>query len=243
MFKKIIFSIFVLMFSGGVFASKGDQFEPGRMIAIPYQLPVVKNGRTKFIFPISIQKAPDYRSYFFAQKFQFGSGNVGYIGARPWPGENQMSMAFSVFGHRTKVINESLCRYGANGGPGISCSKIVSYEPGKKYYMTVQKSPGYKARWRGYVSDQITGKKTLVGEWEVPEKWGNLIGRQVGFIEYYSSVPSCVKLPSTDVTFYPPIDGVLEKPNMEFCDLCAKKGGVPLIVEELNPSAFHFTIN
>lgn len=242
MLKKILFCLLIVLQILS-FASDKERFVPGHILSVPYQFPAIKDGRTKYVFPISIRSAPDRRSYYFAQQFQFVSGHIGYIGVRPWMGKNQMLLAFSIFGKGTKNINKTLCRYGADGGKGVSCSKLMSYIPDKKYYLTVQKVKKSSTHWQGYISDQPDAKQVLIGEWEVPPDWGNLIEHQVGFIEYFASVRTCMDIPMTDVTFYPPINGYLKKPNIKFNAQCAKRGGEPPIQKELHPSAYHFVIN
>lgn len=233
----------MLTFVSSSYAADTNLFVPGHILSIPYHLPVQHKGRLSLTFPMSIQQALGERSYFFAQQFQFLSGHIGYIGARPWMGKHQLSLAFSVFGHDVKVRNEKLCRYGADSGPGVSCSKIVPYVPGKKFYLMVKKYPNSASRWQGFFMDKPDGKPVMIGDWEVPPSWGNLLSKQVGFIEYFMKVKSCLSIPQTEVTFYPPLHGKLEKPYIKFCDICARKGGVPSIKEEIRPQAFHFIIN
>lgn len=242
MVKKIISCLFIFFISFQSVATDKKAFAVGNILSFSYHLPLTERGWSNLIFPMSIQRAPNQRSYFYAQQFQFMAGAIGYIGARPWMGQNQLSLAFSVFGKEVKVVSKALCRPGADDGPGISCSKIVSYQPGKKFYLTVQKSPVHQLRWRGFFSRSRQGERILIGEWEVPKHWGNLLNHQRGFVEYYMPVTSCLQLPKTDVTFYPPVNGRLEKPIIKFCELCAQTGGVPMVKENTTPDAYHFVI-
>lgn len=197
----------------------------GQIVKVPYSMG--QDDLVRLTFPLVMHTVPKVRGYYFAQHFGFTyrpDEDVGYMGFQPLDGGKTFRAIFSVFGKGAEVMDHEHCRSGADGGPGVSCSRSgLPFKPGKTYTFTVVRNEMVSngvVTWNGYVTDDNTHiRKWLVGRWAVPLSWGGLASHH-GFVEQYIPVP-CKEMPYSDVSFAHPfgvnrngdrIQGYIEKP-------------------------------
>ncbi|EJP68905.1 hypothetical protein CRV24_000962 [Beauveria bassiana] len=194
-------------------------------------------------FPFDLSRAPQQAGFYFAQQFNFDYADdstysgaqqfyydynqpSAYIGLQPQPRNASGSViraAFSSFINGT-TTNSSLCYYGADGGPGVSCGVEFNGDYSHKYDCVAETTDGGNT-WRGTVVNTNTGAWHSIGEWTLPKKAAGIGPRGLGFAEYYSyprdqyNTEICNALPSTEVSFFSPSsstnragEGVIEKP-------------------------------
>ncbi|KAG0055431.1 hypothetical protein BGZ83_008568 [Gryganskiella cystojenkinii] len=170
---------------------------------------VPASGLSDVTFAFNMAKAPHTGGFYFAQQFDFFNvKDGGYTGIQPRPDSNGNSVVHAVFssfqgGTTSKHPN---CSNGADGGAGVSCKVEIQGNYSHTYNLVVTNTQG--TTWQGTLVDTVTGSKTVVGEWSLPQGSGKISNGQVGFVEYYiwNGQPShtCQSLPVTEATFYAP---------------------------------------
>ncbi|KAF5613345.1 hypothetical protein F25303_14248 [Fusarium sp. NRRL 25303] len=162
-------------------------------------------GLNDITFPMSMKGAPRTDGYYFAQQFGFnGVDDVGYTGLQPRANKNGKQIVHGVFssfqkGATTKHKN---CHSGADGGPGVSCAIDIFGDYSHLYNLTVQNIGG--TTWRGTLTDTVTKKSDVIGEWTLPSSARKMLNGQTGFFEYYewndgTSNHDCTLQPFTQV--------------------------------------------
>ncbi|GJJ74921.1 hypothetical protein EMPS_07279 [Entomortierella parvispora] len=167
------------------------------------------DGLNDITFPFNMAKAPTTSGFYFAQQFNFHNvTDVGYTGLQPRPnanGKNVVHAAFSSFQAGTTTRHRN-CYQGADGGPGVSCAIDVPGDYNHTYNIEVRNIG--RTTWRGTMTDMVTKRSYVIGEWTLPAGAGKLVNGQVGFVEYYiwNGQPShtCDSLPKTEAIFYNP---------------------------------------
>ncbi|KAG0302855.1 hypothetical protein BGZ98_007176 [Dissophora globulifera] len=167
------------------------------------------SGLSDVTFPFNIANAPHKRGFYFAQVFYFKNVTKGaYTGLQPRPDSNGNSIVRAVFSsfQGGTITNHPNCHYGADNGPGASCTLEINGDYSHTYNLAVENTNG--TTWRGTLVDTVTGTSTVVGEWTLPQGAGKIINGNVGFVEYFiwNGQPShtCDSLPFTEATFYHP---------------------------------------
>jgi hypothetical protein len=160
-------------------------------------------GVTNISFPITVEPSTVHHDgTYFADQFNFTNAkDVGYTGLQPRPdlnGHERLHAAFSSFIAGT-TSSDSNCSDGADGGAGVSCATEFDGTYGDTYHMVVALTG--PDTWTGTAVDTVSGLRHHVGTYTLPAGSGNLAGSQVGFVEYYLSVPSCDRMPKIDVIF------------------------------------------
>ena len=192
-------------------------WSPTGLVSIPYTIPEAsKAGFDSVTFPMNIEESPEERGYYYAMQYRLINGNLGYIGLQPRDKNSGLAI-FSVFGSGAKPI-AAHCRGGADGGDGVSCSKEINLVFGHKYNLTVKRDDENNKVWRGYIKDTVTGEIDEIGAWQPRDGSEGISSSNTGFVEYYSYINSCSKIPATKVFFGDPIansdvKGVINKPN------------------------------
>ncbi|WP_328727242.1 DUF3472 domain-containing protein [Streptomyces sp. NBC_00259] len=165
---------------------------PGGMVSNSYSITgAPAEGLEKLAFPLKVISQPDASGYYWAQQYYFKSGQVGYVGLQPRPGNSGLAV-FSVFGSGTSTSHPN-CRTGADGGSGTSCSVTYPYVEGRWYQLEIIRTG--TNNWTGYVVDTATGVWTTIGSWNVAASAGYLKPTGVGFVEYYKSLADCASIP------------------------------------------------
>jgi len=176
---------------------------PGSLAGSDWKPPSA--GLTELTCPITINDAPDDAGYFVARQFTFEGGRRGYFGIRPRQGGKQLP-AFSVFGEGCEEAS-GLCRPGADGGAGVSCSAWADLRYGRAYNFTIRRDRSDERLWRGIMTDTETEAVTDLGAWRLPIGQGRLSGEWTSsFVEYYKPLPSCSDLPYIDAVLHVPFD-------------------------------------
>lgn len=140
-------------------------------------------------------------------QFKLKGGNGGYIGLQPQTAGGIRAI-FSVFGDGTENLMTEQCKGGADGGHGVSCSKLL--EPMKfdtTYYLTVVQDKKDAHIWRGYVSTnkQETIKDSgLIGVWKARPASGAITSGNAGFVENFTATHSLDDLTGFKAEFQPP---------------------------------------
>ncbi|HEY3984219.1 hypothetical protein [Cedecea sp.] len=181
---------------------------PGGMANVSWSIknaPV--DGVDSITFPIRINNSPAEPGYYYAQQFNMINGNLGYIGIKPQ--YSGATLAFSVFGSGTSAVNTSLCKSGADGGAGTSCSVwLTKFVPGKLYYLNVYRDSNDTSVWHGSLTNASDDEKVVLGAWRQPASAKGIAGSHVGFVEYYKSLAGCADLQKAGVDFHQPrVDG------------------------------------
>lgn len=161
------------------------------------------NGVSEISFPIRVNEAPVSKGYYFAQQFRIVGANLGYIGIQPLAtSEKHAQLIFSVFGSGTKPISSN-CSGGADGGSGVSCSTVfTNFVRGTLYYFNVKQDANDKSLWHGSMSDGTN--EIPIGSWQITGSTKGINKTELGFIEYFKSLPSCEKLPKISVQYHQP---------------------------------------
>jgi hypothetical protein len=179
---------------------------PYHLMNIVYDDLSTRQQRSRIVFPIKVSKAPDRDGDYFSQTVYFDGGDFAYIGIRPRQGGKNLA-AFSVFGSGAEIVTPATCTSGADGGAGISCSRLFSLEKGRTYYFTIRRDSHLDRRnkqaWSGYMSGNRGQEGQRIGSWLVPHYFG-MLKRVIGFVEHYQPVSSCQHLAPVDVTFGAP---------------------------------------
>ncbi|MEU6311486.1 hypothetical protein [Streptomyces sp. NPDC047014] len=179
---------------------------PGGNVLINWSIPdAPSDGVQNLTFPITVNPATTHqRGLYFAQMFAYtGNGLVGYTGLQPRPdtdGHEQLRGVFSIFGPGASTTDPN-CYDGADGDDGVSCATEFAGVYGHTYDLSVDRTG--PDTWSGTATDTVTGASHHIGTFTLPGG-GNLASSQLGFVEYYLGVPSCRKMPRTDVVFGAP---------------------------------------
>lgn len=165
-------------------------------------------------FGLQINAAAPKDEFYFANQFGFtGGGGIGYTGIQPTvntpDGKSQFMVLFSSFRKDSIARNEN-CKGGADGSPsGVTCRKYVPGAPGDTFLFDVKKEGNLMT---GTAINQTTGRKDIIGQWEVGDSAGSLAGSQVSWIENYKMNSSSFKLtcdnkgwPYYEVKFLTPV--------------------------------------
>lgn len=161
-------------------------------------------GFDELTFPMTVHSSyePD-AGWFFAQQYSFLGGLMGYTGIQPRENNRWQSTKFSVFGEGARQVDHGGCHGGADGGSGVTCSAWLPFAFGTRYEFTVARdAPGSRV-WRGRMLDTGSGETSSIGAWELPHD-GGLDNWQVGFMEYFLSVPDCDSIPQASLHFEAP---------------------------------------
>lgn len=188
------------------------------------------SGMTDITFPITVNPATAHQAgIYFAQQYDFADA-MGYTGLQPREdsgGNERMSARFSTFTDGA-TTSDPLCHDGADGGPGVTCAVDFDAVYGHRYDIKVERTG--TDTWTGTATDTVSGKATHLGTYTLPAGSGDLQGSQGGFVEYYSSIPSCAEMPRSDVVFGGPtitaaggLSGT-SRANYEYSDCVGESG-------------------
>lgn len=153
-------------------------------------------------FPLAFHEAPDEKGFYFSWQFYFlPNSTPAYTGFLPkkydlggeLPKDQVYSQfAFSTFSGLARHDDPDFCQYGADGGPGVSCSsrslikknvfyscRVTTLLTGNVYYYT-------GTLW----NDEEDTEVVHIGTWSLPNNGtsGPIHKGYVGFIEPYSPV-------------------------------------------------------
>ncbi|GJJ74919.1 hypothetical protein EMPS_07277 [Entomortierella parvispora] len=167
------------------------------------------DGLNDISFAFNMAKAPHKSGFYFAEQFNFKNvTDVGYTGLQPREDVNGKSVvhaAFSSFQAGTTTRHKN-CHAGADGGPGVSCALDIPGDYNHTYSIEVRNIG--RTTWRGTLTDTVTKKSFVIGEWTLPAGAGKIVNGQMGFVEYYiwdgQPAHTCESLPKTEVIFYNP---------------------------------------
>lgn len=170
---------------------------PTGIVHVPYTFSQkVPGGFESITFTIRIDEAPERkRSFYYAMQFKFIDGNGGYIGIQPRGADRGMAV-FSTFGNDTVPVAEN-CRGGADGGHGVSCSKMFDIAYKTEYYLTVARDKKDKGLWHGTIKNVKTGEKTEIGSWKPKAASKGLEATNGGFVEFFPLIEDCSDIPKT----------------------------------------------
>jgi hypothetical protein len=164
---------------------------------------VPSTGLTDITFPLTIVEADHISGYYFAQQFGFVESSIGYTGLQPRPDRNGNPVLHAVFSNFVagSTTTDAHCHVGADGGSGISCSFDWNGVYGRTYDLEV-KHEGNQL-WVGTAVDTVTKERIHIGSYTLPAGAGGIKSSQVGFVEWYTSVPQnqCSRLPYQKTTF------------------------------------------
>lgn len=165
-------------------------------------------------FAITINQAAPVDEFYFANQFGFtGGGGIAYTGIQPTTnakdGSRQFMVLFSSF-RKDTIVRHPNCKGGADGArSGATCRTYIPGELGDTFTFRVQKNGNLLM---GTVTNQTTGRRDIIGQWEVSPSAGNLANKQVSWIENYKmNNPSfhltCDKKgwPYYEIKFLPPM--------------------------------------
>ena len=115
----------------------------------------------------------------------------------------QASAIFSFFGKGARVIDNTHCSDGADGGDGVSCAATVPFEFGIEYHLTAKliKEDAHENVWAGEISTVGKNDRKKIGSWATPKSMEYLSGHSIGFIEDYTGIKSCADIPATMARF------------------------------------------
>lgn len=164
-------------------------------------------------FGITINQAAPVDEFYFSNQFGFtGGGGIGYTGIQPSKnakdGSRQFMVLFSSF-RKDTIARHANCKGGADGArSGATCRMYIPGELGDTFTFRVQKNGNLLM---GTVTNLTTGRRDIIGQWEVSPSAGNLASKQISWIENYKmNNPSfhltCDKKgwPYYEVKFLPP---------------------------------------
>ncbi len=105
------------------------------------------------------------------------------MGIQP-KGNGQASAIFSFFGKKARVIDNTHCSGGADGGSGVSCAVTVPFQLGVEYHFTAKlvKEDANENVWEGIISTAGKNDSTKIGSWATPKSMEYLSGHSIGFI-------------------------------------------------------------
>jgi hypothetical protein len=167
---------------------------------------------TSIEFPMTIYTAQEERRFYYAYQFRFSDkGLIGYIGIQPQDklgDKTQFRFVFSSFRAESKP-QHSNCSLGADGGSGTSCAVILDGTFGTTYKLLVEKN---KDIVTGTVIDSSTGKRTIIGKWNVSDTAEYLANKEVAWSENYTmNRPGAVL--QCDITGWPYYEVKYEAPS------------------------------
>ena len=151
------------------------------------------SGVSELHFPMSFDVTPDAKGLYFAWFSTLSGGSRPYTGFQPAPprvkGKHTFQSVFSSFSSVAKT-NDANCFYGADGGPGVSCSVHFEAEPNRFYSnrLTATLQEGNVYYYSGDVYDDVTNQKVAhIGSFSIPKSAGAGLFRikDSGFIEAY----------------------------------------------------------
>ncbi|WP_272844193.1 DUF3472 domain-containing protein [Pantoea ananatis] len=151
---------------------------------------------TDITFSIKMNEAAPVDEFYFANQFGFsGGGGIGYTGIQPTKnaedGSRQFRVLFSSF-RKDTIVRHANCKGGADGSPnGATCRMLVPGQPGDTFTFRVEKNGNLLT---GTVTNLTTGRKDVIGKWEVSSAAGNLSSKQLSWIENYLMNSSSYKL-------------------------------------------------
>jgi len=163
-------------------------------------------GFKDLTYPITVLSGPVERNFYYSQYVYFNNetkDNEGYYtGVQP-KGNGQASAVFSYFGKGARVIDNTHCSGGADGGSGVSCAATVPFRLGETYLFTIDlvKEDVHENVWEGSISTYGKSDSQKIGSWSTPKSLGLLSGNSIGFIEDYMGIKSCADIPATSATF------------------------------------------
>ncbi|KAH7235299.1 hypothetical protein BKA59DRAFT_495909 [Fusarium tricinctum] len=143
-------------------------------------------GLNDITFPMRMQGTPRASGHYFAQQFGFkGINDIGYTGLQPRPDKDGKQVIHAVFSSFQKgtTSQHKNCYSGADGGPGVSCAIDIFGDYSHLYHLTVRNIGG--TTWRGTLTDTVTGKSNVIGEYKLPSSARKLKNGEAGFFEYY----------------------------------------------------------
>lgn len=168
------------------------KFGPTGVVSIPYSFDnAPANGFDEMSFPIKIDEAPTRRAFYYAMQFKFvGGGNGSYTGIQPRePGKALVT--FSAFGNGAVPVADN-CRGGADGGKGVSCSKMIDFQFKYKYMITVKRDSKDAKTWRATIRNVTSkGEPIEIGAWKPRPSSKGIQGHHGGFVEFFARLSSC----------------------------------------------------
>ncbi|KAG6103495.1 hypothetical protein E4U14_006223 [Claviceps sp. LM454 group G7] len=168
-----------------------------------------KGGLQDITFPFKMEGATHNEGYYFAQQFSFqGLHSESVCGLKTQPnadgGRSVIRAVFSTY-QPGATTQDSNCRNGVDGGPGVSCSVDFLNDYAPIFNIAIENVGG--TTWKGTVINTSTGRYIPIGTWTLPSSGGGINSKQYGFIEYTpwnSGRHLCDNLPRTAVTMYDP---------------------------------------
>lgn len=162
---------------------------------------VPKEGIDHIVFPVSISDWPNRKEWYIANQFPVSGCSIGYTGIQPISAANGLGgkktgkaqLIFSSFDKNAKPEHKN-CKYGADGGPGVSCAVLFeNLHSGMNYDLHVEvREEKDRYIYTGYLMDPdfflgITGGyRNDIGAWSVPaSKCGLIKTSQAGFLEEF----------------------------------------------------------
>ena len=172
---------------------------PGGMVSTDFDVSGGPSGGLDDITYATTVVAEPTRStdhYFWADKFDFAAGQVGYIGLQPRPdigGVPQGAAYFNVSGDGVTTTDPH-CTPGADGSAGLTCYVQFAYQLGHVYVLNVTRTG--TDTWTGTIDDQAGGALTQIATWTTPAAWGLLSPHSSAFTEYFAKLPGgCDDIP------------------------------------------------
>ncbi|KAG6056656.1 hypothetical protein E4U17_002050 [Claviceps sp. LM77 group G4] len=194
-----------------------------------------KGGLRDITFPFRMEGATHKEGYFFAQQFSFqGLHSESVCGVKTLPnvgaGRSVIRAVFSTY-QPGATTEDSNCRDGVDGGPGVSCTMDFYGDYSAIFDIVIENVGG--TTWNATAMNTSTGREIHVGSWTLPSSAGGIESKQYGFVEYTpwnSGRHFCDNLPRTAATMYNPFSrtrgagtGILNAPY-EYLD-CVKYMG------------------
>ncbi|MEV5606382.1 hypothetical protein AB0L33_33595 [Streptomyces sp. NPDC052299] len=145
---------------------------------------------TGLTLPMSVDAAPDASGIYFAYYTTLESGTRPYAGFQPKPAVDGKSMLLAIFSsfNAKATTADSNCRYGADGGAGVSCAVQFPYTKGKMYSIVLDRvsDDGTTQLMNGDVVDTATGTHLAhIGSFRLPVTSGRFKPSDQGFVEPY----------------------------------------------------------
>lgn len=178
-------------------AKDGKKWGPTGIVDVPYDFGnAPPNGFDEISFPIKIDEAPERRTFYYAMQYRFVGGDGAYTGLQARDPGKALAI-FSVWGKGTKPV-ASNCKGGADGEKGMSCSKMIDFDFGSKYEITVKRDKKDPQIWRGTIRNVTKkGPSSEIGAWKLPNSYKGIEVRSGGFVEYFPQISSCNDIPYT----------------------------------------------
>ncbi|MGW6154099.1 hypothetical protein ACWFRM_13325 [Streptomyces sp. NPDC055144] len=145
---------------------------------------------TELTLPMSFESAPDASGIYFAYYTTLESGTRPYAGFQPKPavdGKPTLQAIFSSF-NANATTTDSHCKYGADGGAGVSCAVQFPYTKGTMYAVELSRvsDDGTTQLMNGEVVNTETGADVAhIGSFRLPVASGRFKAADQGFIEPY----------------------------------------------------------